>query len=228
MLAQLGPLISNAAGSVGGLTIQRGPAGYSVRPRSLPTRRRTTYTQPQRLPFTQLAEAWRNLTPSKRDGWAALAAVMPWYNRFGEPIAGNALWAFMRCNRYRLLIGQKVLTTAPAYSTPAIVEGLTLATNWGAGSAVLTWSSGAVPADTVWLIGSTPVLSPGTTTPRGRARQITMLSTGDTSGRNLYAAITARQPSAFGVGGWILVNVQPVTRSTGIPGAYHEASNQVA
>lgn len=98
MLFRPGPLITDAAGSVGGLTVQRSPDGLIGRSRPQPTRRATRATAGVRDRTQQLARRWRALTQEQRDAWEAFSASITWYNRFGDEVAGNGYRAYLRRN----------------------------------------------------------------------------------------------------------------------------------
>lgn len=98
MLVKLSGLISAMAGSVGGLTIQRGQTGQSARSKPLPTLRQSTYSATARARLAQLNKRWAQLTPTQREAWKTFSGTVTWYNRFGDPVPGDGYKAFLRNN----------------------------------------------------------------------------------------------------------------------------------
>lgn len=98
MLAKLGAFITHAAGSVGGTTFQRSLSGLIIRTKPLPTYRNGPLAAEARQRTATLNNVWAGLSLAQIADWQTLADSVPWFNRFGDPVAGTAYRAFMRCN----------------------------------------------------------------------------------------------------------------------------------
>lgn len=98
MLVKLGPLVTEVAGSMGGMTMQRSPNGTVARTKPLPIRRQGTYSADARQRLASLNMTWRTLTILERSDWDTFAGTVSWYNRFGDPVTGTGYMAFLKCN----------------------------------------------------------------------------------------------------------------------------------
>lgn len=164
MQVKLGPLVTHAAGSLGGSTFQRHPVATLVRVKPLPTRRRNAYTAAPRQSVSQLSRLWSSIHQSERDDWQALASSLTWANKFGDTISGQGYWLFMRCN-LNLSIVSKPPIAAPSHPPvfdPLISPSLTLL---AAGSLKVDWSTPSpLPAYERLVVACTP--------PRGGGRRM--------------------------------------------------------
>jgi hypothetical protein len=98
MLVKLGALVSEVAGSIGGMTMQRSPNGTVARSKPLPIRRQGKYSATARQRLATLNLTWGTLTPTEKGDWDTFAGTVSWYNRFGDPITGTGYMAFLKCN----------------------------------------------------------------------------------------------------------------------------------
>lgn len=98
MLVKLSGLVSEVAGSMGGMTLQRSPDGTIGRSKPLPIRRRSTYSSDARQRLHSLLYTWRSLSPTQRADWQTFSNTLSWYNRFGDPVPGTGYRAFLRNN----------------------------------------------------------------------------------------------------------------------------------
>lgn len=99
MIAKLGPLVTQAAGSIGGTTFQRGRSGLLIRSKPLPTFRNTVYASSARQRTATLNTLWSTLTPTQVLDWDNFAKAQSFRNRFGDVVVGTAYMAFMKCNQ---------------------------------------------------------------------------------------------------------------------------------
>lgn len=98
MLLQLGPLATHAAGSIGGLTVQRSPFGAVARVKPIPTKRQHTAGSTARQKLAACVRHWQSLSPDQHASWQQFSQNVPWFNRFGAPVVGNGYRAFLRAN----------------------------------------------------------------------------------------------------------------------------------
>lgn len=99
-------LVTQASGSVGGLTASRNKGGMYLRARAMPTNPGTSFQTAVRALMAQLTAIWSNtLTSAQRAAWTEYALQTPILNALGEakPIAGLPM--YVRCNVPRLQAG---------------------------------------------------------------------------------------------------------------------------
>lgn len=96
MLIKLGALASDVAGSIGGVTFQRSPFGTIGRVLPAGPKRSQPFQSTARQRLANVVRAWQSLTPEDRAAWQAFSESVPWFNRFGDPVAGSGYRAFLR------------------------------------------------------------------------------------------------------------------------------------
>lgn len=166
MLLKLGTLAVEVAGSVGGLTLQRSPTGTVGRAKPIPIQRKLRAGSTARQVLANAVRAWQSLSPEQREAWELFAAGVPWFNRFGDPVAGNGYRAFMRCNSASYV--SPILTDlVPPQLDPPVSWASTLpaapliAADIGTEQLYLQSADSAVDADTSVAIFGGPPTSPG-------------------------------------------------------------------
>lgn len=95
-------LLTQASGSVGGLTFLHGSSGLTLRARSIPVNRRQPLQTEVRAIFGSLAAQWQLLTTDQKAAWIQYAAAVPLVNRLGEQFFASGLNHFIRSNTTRL------------------------------------------------------------------------------------------------------------------------------
>jgi len=110
-----GTLISEASGSVGGLTFSHNRGGQYIRARAVPVNGNTSYQQAVRGWFTTAVGAWtQTLTQANRDAWAAYADAVMIPDSLGEPRKLPPLAMFVRSMVSRAQAGQAIVPVGPA------------------------------------------------------------------------------------------------------------------
>jgi len=108
-------LVTEASGSIGGLTASHNRGGQYMRARAIPVNSNTLQQQAVRSLMASLSAAWGSvLTQAQRDGWEAYADQVPLPDALGEPRKGTGLNHFVRCNVGRQQAGIARIVTAPA------------------------------------------------------------------------------------------------------------------
>lgn len=80
-------VLTQASGSVGGVTYSHNKGGMYQRARSIPTNPQSGFQTQVRNAMTQLVNAWTNiLTPAERAGWDLYAENVPVTNPLGDAI----------------------------------------------------------------------------------------------------------------------------------------------
>lgn len=223
MLAQLGPLVTALAGSMGGTTFQRHPVGTLIRVRPLPTRRRTQYTNGPRSMTAYLDTAWRTISPSVQTDWQTAADALTWTNKFGEVIRGLGYWLFILVNQHRRTYDTTLITAPGTIDPIGAIADFAADYNAGSGHLELDWSSGNVPGAERWLIYATPPQSMGRLVPGQRFRYITQLPATTGAGIDIAAAYEARFNVSWADTPNVWVRALPILDAWALPGAPVEA-----
>jgi hypothetical protein len=106
--------MTQASGSVGGLTYSRNRYGMYCRAKATPVNPNTPLQNAQRQRLSTLAVQWRDtLTPVQRVAWDLYALNTPVTDKLGRSQTITGLNWFIACNSLRLQAGQVVLATAP-------------------------------------------------------------------------------------------------------------------
>ena len=212
---QLGPLVSQIAGSIAGTTFQRGASGVQVRRKPLPILRRTPRTNAQRQAIALLSRSWRSLTSVQRSAWDAQALALTWTNRFGDVIAGKGYWLYTRTNLRLLSLGS---APAPSPAPPITFAPVTSFVFDAHGSHLMEVTSVAPypfqPGIQLQLSMS-PQLSPGQDSPGSSLRFAGFVSSPPIVPFLIGALHLQLFPAPFVVGQVIWIEVLPISTTTG-------------
>ncbi len=123
------PLLSQASGSLAGLTFSHTRGSKYVKARTTPTNPNSQRQGIVRAAMGVLSPYWgQELTQAERDAWRLYAANVPSSNALGETIHLTGQQHFMRINIPRIQIGEAILDTAPTifdlgtFTAPTIVD----------------------------------------------------------------------------------------------------------
>lgn len=106
-------MMTQASGSVGGMTASRNRGGNYMRSRAIPTNPNTPQQAAVRSIMAQLSAAWLStLSIVNRQSWETYAANVPLINSLGDPITVSGLNMFIRANVPNLQAGGSLLTFA--------------------------------------------------------------------------------------------------------------------
>lgn len=120
-------LITQASGSIGGITFATGIGGMFMRARAIPVNPNTEAQNSVRSVLGALTSFWNTITPNQRNGWNAYAAQVPLPDTFGDPRLVSGFNHFIRSNspRLRALGSSAIVSNAPSLfnigSTPILV-----------------------------------------------------------------------------------------------------------
>lgn len=218
MQVKLGPLVSDAAGSIGGSTFQRSFIATQVRVKPLPTRRRTRATNPRRGLMGQLARTWRTLSDSDRTKWQIEADLLTWTNRFGDVIRGKGYWLYIRCNQYLQLCGAAIRSVPDAQFAITAITGLA-ATGSVATTMSIAWSApSGTQASTTWLVLASRPMSAGRSAPFGALRLLTTFAAATTTPQNVGSLYNSLFGTSQKVGDRTFVLCLPINNRGGYPG----------
>lgn len=108
-----GSFISDARGSVGGVTASRNRSGAYLRKRVKPTQVPSDPRSRARADLASQASAWTALTDAQRAAWNAVATTWTGVNKLGETIKLSGFNWFTKANATAALAGTGPFTTAP-------------------------------------------------------------------------------------------------------------------
>lgn len=98
-------VLTQASGSVGGMTYTRTSSGMTLRARSMPVNPSTSRQQVVRNAMSELTTAWvETLTEPQRIGWADYARNVSVRNKLGDAIHLSGISMYIRCNTPRLQV----------------------------------------------------------------------------------------------------------------------------
>lgn len=107
-------LLTQASGSIGGVTASHNKGGMYFRARTIPTDPSTNFQQTMRSAMAQLSNLWVNsLSQAQRDAWDLYALLVPLSNPFGDLKKVSGLNQYVRSNTVRLQAGLTRVDDAP-------------------------------------------------------------------------------------------------------------------
>lgn len=114
-------VVTQASGSVGGVTYARNRGGLYRRARSIPVNVNSAAQLAARTNLASLSIAWReSLTQVERDAWSDYAALSPVTDVFGDPILLSGQQMYVRCNSVRLRAGFSRVDSGP--QNPGLID----------------------------------------------------------------------------------------------------------
>lgn len=118
-------VMTQASGSIGGVTYAHNSAGMYRRARSIPVNPDTGPQQSVRMTMAELSTAWAGLTSAQREGWAAWASANPITGVFGDPLTLSGQQMYIRLNAARMVSSAVASITAlPRVDDPPLVAGM--------------------------------------------------------------------------------------------------------
>ena len=109
-------LLSEASGSVGGLTFSHNKGGLYIRARAIPTNPGSPQQDVVRAAFGALVSRWITiLTEVQREAWRSYAAGTPLLDTLGDVRHVTGMNMFLRCNALRVAFGLGVVDDGPIY-----------------------------------------------------------------------------------------------------------------
>lgn len=223
--------VGQLSGKGGSVVAAHNRYGSYLRNRTVPTNPNSTSQQGVRGVFGGLAQRWRTLTDSQRQGWTDLSAQTPILNRQGNQIilAGNAFYS--RVNMLRDAVGDSVLDTAPALDSPSVISTLSVDPDAAAigGPINVAYTATGGSANNNMIIRASAPRSPGKDyVGRSELRQVQIVAGNVATPVDISAAYEA----VFGttwqtqVGMEIVVELFPVSEN-GLPGVGVKAQGTI-
>lgn len=158
---KFGAVISDARGSIEGVTFSKGRAGSFARRRVVPRAQVTAFNSAVRVRLANFARRWfGSLTAIQRTAWIALAVANPVTDVFGNTHILSGQQLYIRVNQLRAQAGLVALDVAPADQA---VTGLITMIVTATAPATLSISFTVTPlsAGHRLYIFASPSLSPG-------------------------------------------------------------------
>lgn len=153
----LGPMVSEARGSIGGTTFARNRSGAFARLRVVPTNPATARQTEVRALMATLQTAWRDtLTIAERDGWQNYAASLSLVNRVGGPSRLTGPNIYIRANSILLRAGITRLDIPPDTFGGAPFPVMTFTGSEDNGLEIQTIFPALGPGDVLQVRSSTP------------------------------------------------------------------------
>lgn len=156
-------IVTQASGSIGGVTYSHNRGGLYRRARAIPTNPASAAQVDVRNNLSNLATRWREvLTQSQRDAWRTYAENTPLTDTFGDELILTGQQMYIRCNTPRGRGGLNYIDAGPTTFGQADLSALSLSS--GAGvidityNATDTWandSSGALLIQTSRFVAPT-------------------------------------------------------------------------
>lgn len=103
-------IVTQASGSVGGVTYSRNRGGLYRRARAIPTNPDTSAQQQVRNAFTIMLNIWNGLTSAQRDAWDLYGESTPKVDVLGSPIQLSGQNEFVGSNTARFQAATRVAT----------------------------------------------------------------------------------------------------------------------
>jgi hypothetical protein len=114
-----GALITELAGSIGGITFHKNGSGNIARLKPNMPMIASHNQALQQSKLNSLVAIWPTLTLVQKNSWINFAIAHPHINEFDESKIVNGFQWFMSCNLNLLQVSEAVIVTAPAYAPPA-------------------------------------------------------------------------------------------------------------
>ena len=115
-------LLTQASGSIGGMTLSHNTAGMYIRARTIPVNPNSAAQILIRAAFSGLVNRWTDtLSQVQRDTWELYAANVPLIGPLGDPTFVSGQNQYIRSNTPRSMILATIIDTAPAiFNTGAL------------------------------------------------------------------------------------------------------------
>jgi len=191
MKAKFGSIIVAGSGKIGGHVVSKNRSGAYIRTRVKPTNPQTSYQVNARATFSAASSAWASLTAAQRSAWNASSALQARQNSLGDTVMLSGKALFVSCYINLSLCGVTPLTNPVNPTAGFSFSTITMAADNSDQNIVFTFSA-AIPATHKILVFATPSLSPGLSFVKPYLRNFTLLSTSDTSPKNLQSPYLLR------------------------------------
>jgi len=160
-LVKYGAVVTEASGSLDGVTYSRNAFGAYARQRSVPVNPNTPAQTAARTLLTSLSQSWRGLSSAQRNGWNVLATSVVRTNALGESYSPTGQQLYVGTNVNRQNVGLAIVDSAPTLDSAPELVGVSLNAEFSGGLLEIAWTS--LVGTGTWLVYATPAVSPGIT-----------------------------------------------------------------
>lgn len=192
MKVKFGAIITDGRNKIGGHVLSKNRGGAYMRTKVTPSNPRTSFQSFVRSNLTTLSQGWRGLTAIEIAAWNAAVSNFTNTDIFGDIKTPSGLNLYVKLNANLLEVGTAALALPPLPGS--VVGPVTIGATATAGTPTLsvTWTGGAVPASTAWIIQATKQVSPGKSFIKNLFRDIHVLPAAAATPYNLLANYNAR------------------------------------
>lgn len=171
---QVGTIVTDIRGKIGGSVFQKGPSGLIIRAGSRIINKRNELTSSRRVLMQSLQQSWGLISVAQRTAWSAWSVFSPiaQFNNAAKFLNGHQ--CYLRVNYYRSLYGFSVLTS-PVFAK-STVGPVTVRVSNALDALFVTYTPTVDPAVTCMLIALSQVLPAGVNNGLRRVRQIIFVS----------------------------------------------------
>lgn len=192
MKIKYGAMIGMLSGALGNIVASRNRYGAYLRSRVVPTKVTSDFTNDVRGRLAYLSQYWASLTEGKKVAWNTWASTNPITDSLGDKRVLQGSAAFVQLNARKMQAGGDLIDVPPVAAAPSVVEGLAVAAAAGAGTASVTWTSGALPAGCCAAIWIAVVDSAGRSYYKNLLKLVHISAAAGTSPQDVAADIVAR------------------------------------
>jgi hypothetical protein len=222
---QYGSIITDIAGSLGGLTFQRNGSGKIVRNRPIQPRQGSAGQNSVRQAFNDVTYNWSTLSLANKQAWAAYALAHPVTTYWGTTKQLNGYQMHNQINSYRKLCGLALTASPATYVSPYIPPLQSLTFNASSMVWQLIPTAGTFPS--YFLLFTSPPISLSTANARGQVRltkvsQVISATSISFLAEYLATHNLAALPASNGVNYYCHVYLAAVNSSCFISGAFNK------
>lgn len=216
-------VVADMRGKLAGSVFSKNRGGAYVRTKVTPVNPNTTAQATVREIFTNLAQAFRNLTPEQITAWNAAVDNFKGTDIFGDIKRPSGINLFQRLNLNLVNAGIAMIFNPPLPSEVATMNIASVAFDTGDGTCNVTFSEANVPADHTLIISGFKPLSPGVNFTSKEGSKLTKADAGVVAPANIYASYVAKYgvPAA---GTKIVLTAKTVNNLTGLTSGVSKVS----
>lgn len=178
-----GSIITEIAGSIGGVTFQRNASGFIAKRKSLRFKKNTPKQSTSVNSFQSPLQLWSSLSEDSRTLWANFAANYEKSNKWNVVKFLNGYNWFMSINNNLFLVNEPFLNDPPIYESPLSIPDYTV--SFALDEMFLDFSPTFVHDNHYLLVYTSPLLSSISLQNRKALRLTAIISPGSTTSFNL-------------------------------------------
>ena len=147
MKVKLGPLVGQASGSIGALTMSHNHYGAYGRLRSIPVQPDTLKQMNARTRFGALSSDWATLSVPDRLAWKIWAQNNPMVDVLGDKRVLTAAACYVQMNCRLNLIGEPTSDSPPVVPAPAALNSCSIVVSKASNNALVTFAPSPLGAN---------------------------------------------------------------------------------